>query len=123
MRDEGKLMLAKRKFDAIVDVVSTSPEVYGTAYRDSAKIKKYWVECGYLDADSYSCPDVIKIMSSSKVHWNPSLRHQFLESLPSLLRKAFKTDDKLGVPVDTDCNGHGYLLSRSTTVLSRRVHF
>jgi hypothetical protein len=61
LRDEGKLMLPKRKYDAIVDVVSTSPEVYGAAYRDSAQIKKYWVECGYLDADSYSCPDVQKI--------------------------------------------------------------
>jgi hypothetical protein len=133
LRDEGKLMLPKRKYDAIVDVVSTSPEVYGAAYRDSAQIKKYWVECGYLDADSYSCQDVQKMMSSSKVHWNPSLRQQFFGALPTLLRAAFTTDDirgiiedsfdKLGLPLDTDCHGHEYVLSRCTIITRKRETF
>jgi hypothetical protein len=58
LRDEGRLTLPKRKYDAIVDVVSTSPEVYGAAYGDSAQIKKYCVEYGYVDVNSYSCPDI-----------------------------------------------------------------
>jgi hypothetical protein len=53
LREKGKLILPKRKYDAIVDVVSTSLEVYSAAYRDSAQIKKYWVECGNKDTDSY----------------------------------------------------------------------
>jgi hypothetical protein len=64
-----------------LSTVSNSPEVYGAAYRDSAHIKKYWVECEYLDPDSYyySCLDVQKIMSSSKVQWNASLCQQSFE--------------------------------------------
>jgi hypothetical protein len=91
------------------------------------QIKKYWVECGYLDADSYSCPDIQKIMASSKVHWTSSLRQQFLEVLPTLLREAFTTDDirgitedsfdKLGLPLDTDSHGNEYPLSKSTILL------
>jgi hypothetical protein len=125
----NRLILPKRKYDAIVDVVSTSPEVYAAAYTDSKHIKKYWIECGYLDGGSYSCPDVTRIMSSSKVHWDPSLREQFYGALPTLLREAFSTDDirgitedsfdKIGVPLDTDCNGNEYVLSRCSIITCR----
>jgi len=93
----GRLKLQARTKNALVDLLATAPTVYGKSYKDQNQIKKAWIDCGYLDEKTYTCPDVFKIMEATSIAWTDELREAFMEYLPPLLEEAFTTDSISGI--------------------------
>jgi len=128
----GRLKLQARTKNALVDLLATAPTVYGKSYKDQNQIKKAWIDCGYLDEKTYTCPDVFKIMDATSIKWTDKLRKDVLERyLPRLLKEAFTTDsitgikeesyDNLGVPLDSDCHGEEYPLVNPTVISMEKL--
>ena len=126
----GRLNLQARTKNALVDLLATAPTVYGKSYKDQNQIKKAWIDCGYLDEKTYTCPDVFKIMDATSIRWTDKLRKDVLERyIPRLLKEAFTTDsitgikeesyDNLDVPLDSDYHGEEYPLVNPTVITCR----
>ena len=129
LHDDGRLMLSEKKRLAIIDCVSSSPQVKGAAY-SSESVKASFIHCGFINSID-ACPDIYAVMKASDVSFatNSNLQTLFLqhihdctlqmkESTIGIPEKFFQS---LQFPIDKDLSGNEWPLSDKAAIVFRRA--
>jgi hypothetical protein len=128
---QGQFMLQKghRKYEAIVECVATGPRIHASAW-EHQKIEKAFVDAGFIDRVTKTCPDIYQMMSMCGIDFdkNRLRREAFIDNLETVIAEHVRCGyvseeffDTLGVTVDMDAHGREYPLTATTTTTNEGI--
>jgi hypothetical protein len=128
---QGQFMLQKghRKYEAIVECVATGPRIHASAW-EHQKIEKAFVDAGFIDRVTKTCPDIYQMMSMCGIDFdkNRLRREAFIDNLETVIAEHVRCGyvseeffDTLGLTVDMDAHGREYPLTATTTTTNEGI--
>ena len=126
LKASQQLILCTRKLEAIIDCAATVPSVKGKAYSDDL-VKRTYKDTGF--SSGFDCAtNIYAVMASSNVPFesDPVLKKLFLDNIRPCVAEMYATGciseglyDKIGFPLDKDCEGNIWKLTSSALALAR----
>lgn len=113
LENEGKLHLARRKLNALLDFLICLPDLYSKAVTED-NIKKGWFESGLLDEETCTTPDIIKMLGTCRGHHTLQDEERYFK----YFHQGFIRSLEHGQLTETDLSefgfDHGEFISSST---------